>query len=254
MTILVASLIAPPILDDRRRWGSWLRNHEQIKESVYGTEVRYYCAVELDGRGMAPYHESGWADAAAEADVTYETFTYNTGRTKIHTDNRLKHICLGRNIISQHAVSDPGVTHIMGLDGDVTPPPNILPNLLAVDYPLVSAHIPTYCFISPNIYTNPRSPEQPYPSDWRVQPTPLSSAGAWLVERQVFAALRWRTDPALGMTDDPSYLYDAKHVLGIDPPILQRTDTVAEHWPPSIGPIETRLLNPDLVPLDEGGP
>lgn len=249
MTILVASLIAPPFLDDPRRWGSWLTNAVPIKESV-DDDVKYYCAVELDGRGLEPYRESGWLGRAESAEVTFETFTYNSGRTKIDTSTRLKHICLGRNMISQHAIADPGITHIMGLDGDVAPPPDILPNLLAVNYPLVSAHIPTYCFISGNITTNPRDSEQTYPLQWRVQPTPLSSAGAWLVERRVFSSLRWRTDPALGMTDDPSYLYDAKHVLGIDPPILQRTDTVATHWPPSIGPIETRLANPDLVPLD----
>lgn len=250
MTILVASLIAPPFLDDQRRWGSWLRNNARIRESVPGTEVKYYCAVELDGRGLAPYEESGWLDTALGAGVYFETFTYNSGRTQIDTNTRLKHICLGRNMISQHAIDDPNVTHIMGLDGDVKPPSDILPKLLAVDYPLVCAHIPTYCFGAPNIYINPRNNDQDYPASWRVQPIPLSSAGAWLVERWVFSSLRWRTDPALGMTDDPSYLYDAKHVLGIDPPILQRTDTIAEHWPAAIGPIETRLPNPSLVPLD----
>lgn len=251
MTILVASLVAPPILDDPRRWASWIRNHEAIKESVPDTEVRYYCAVELDGRGLAPYRDAGWLNMAETAGVSFETFTYGSGRTILHTENRLKHICLGRNIISQHAITDPGITHIMGLDGDVSPPPDILPNLLAVNYPLVSAHIPTYCFISPDIYINPRNPDQDYPATWRVQPTPMSSAGAWLAERWVFSSLRWRTDPALGMSDDPSYLFDMKHVLGVDPPILQRTDTIAEHWPPTIGPIETRLADPNLVPLDE---
>lgn len=250
MTILVASLIAPPFLDDPRRWGSWLCNHEQIKKSVPETEVRYYCAVELDGSGMSPYQNSGWLDAAEEAGVAYETFTYGSGRTQIHTETRLKHICCGRNIISQHAITDPGVSHILGLDGDVTPPADILPNLLAVDYPLVAAHVPTYCFHAPNIYVNPRNAEQQYPRDWKVQPTPQSTAGAWLADRSVFSSLRWRTDPARGLSDDPSYLYDMKHVLGIDPPILQRTDTVAEHWPATIGPIETRLADPNLVPLD----
>lgn len=250
MTILVASLIAPPFLDDQRRWGSWLNNHEEIKSSVPGHGVDYYCAVELDGRGMAPYRESGWLDAMEDAGVYFETFTYGSGRTEIHTETRLKHICLGRNMVSQHAISDPDTTHILGLDGDVSPPPNILPNLLAVDYPLVSAHIPTYCFRSPRIDVNPLNPEQIYPRDWKIEPTPLSSAGAWLAQRRVFSSLRWRTDPALGMSDDPSYLYDVKHVLGIDPPILQRTDTIANHWPAAIGPIETRLTDPRLVPLD----
>lgn len=249
MTILVASLIATPFLDDRRRWGSWLSNSEEIKRSVPGIEVRYYCAVELDGRGMKPYYYAGWTDAATEAGVVFETFTYNSGRTQIDTNSRLKHICLGRNMISQYAIADPGITHIMGLDGDVTPPPDILPKLLAVNYPLVSGHIPTYGFHGPTITQNPRHPDQEYPAGWKVQPIPLASAGAWLVERSVFSVLRWRTDPDLRMTDDPSYLYDAKHTLGIDPPILQRTDTVAKHWPECIGPIETRLPDNKLAPL-----
>lgn len=251
MSILVASLIAPPFLDDRRRWGSWLNNHEQIKESVPDVEVRYYCAVELDGRGLAAYHESGWMDAAKEADVTFETFTYNSGRTLIHTESRLKHICLARNLISQYAIEDEHVTHILGVDGDVTPPPDILPNLLAVDYPLVSAFIPTYCFHAPNLLANPQNPEHEYPKSWKVQATPQSSAGAWLAQRRVFASLRWRTDPALYLSDDPSYLFDMVHVLGVNPPVLQRSDTVAPHWPGTIGPIETRLPNPNLVPLDD---
>lgn len=250
MTILVASLIAPPILDDPRRWGSWIQNHDAIKQSVPGTDVRYYCAVELDGRGMSPYREVGWLDAIEQLGVEFETYTYNTGRTTLHTDNRLKHICLGRNIISQHAINDPGVTHIMGIDGDVTPPPDILPNLLEVKYPLVSAFIPTYCFSAPNIRRNPYDVTQEYPASWKVQPTQFSSAGAWLAERRVFSSLRWRTDPALRLSDDPAYLHDMRTVLGIDPAILQRSDTVAEHWPASIGPIETRLADPHLVPLD----
>ncbi len=250
MTILVASLIASPFLDDRRRWGSWLNNHAQIKESVPGTEVRYYCAVELDGRGMAPYHESGWTAAAQEAGVHFETFTYDSGRTRIETDSRIRHICLGRNMISQVAIEDASVSHLMCLDADVTPPPNILPNLLEVNYPLVSAYIGTYCFSAPRILANPRDPEQAYPMRWQVQPTKQSSAGAWLIERELFSLLRWRSDPTHNLSDDPSYLYDIQHRLGIDPPVLQRTDTVAQHWPPSIGPVDTRLPNPNLTPLD----
>lgn len=250
-SIVVASLIAPPFLDDRRRWGSWLTNHEQIKESVPGTLIRYYCAAELDGRGMEPYRESGWLEAIEEAGVTFETFTYNSGRTSIKTKSRLKHICLGRNLISQFAIGGKDVSHILSLDGDVAPPPDILPNLLALQYPLVAARIPTYCFHANTIYANPRNPWQLYPKQWKVQPTPQSSAGAWLAERWVFSSLRWRTDPILELSDDPAYLYDAVHVLGLDPPILQRSDTVAEHWPPSIGPIETRLPDASLVPLSE---
>lgn len=250
MTILVASLIAPPFLDDRRRWGSWINNHAQIKESVPGTEVRYYCSVELDGRGMEPYERSGWVDAMREAGVHWETFTYDSGRTRIETDSRIKHICMGRNMISQYAIMDESVTHIMGLDSDVSPPHNILPNLLSVDYPLVSAHIPTYCFLAPRVERNPRNPEQTYPHNWQVQATPQSSAGAWLIERRVFTALRWRSDPTYNLSDDPAFLHDMRHVLGIDPPVLQRTDTIANHWPPSIGPIDTRLPDPHLVPLN----
>jgi hypothetical protein len=249
VTILVASLIAPPFLDDRRRWGSWLENHEEIRASVPDTNVDYYCAVELDGRGMEPYFDAGWTRAAAKAGVYFETFTYGSGRTKIDTETRLKHICMGRNMIAQYAIQDPNVTHILGLDGDVAPPPDILPNLLRVDYPLVAARIPTYCMRGPRIVNNPRNESQVYPASWKVEDTQMSSAGAWLIERQVFKSLRWRTDPTLGLSDDPAYLHDIKNVLGVDPPILQRGDTIALHWPPAIGPIETRLADPSLTPV-----
>lgn len=249
MSILVASLIAPPFLDDQRRWGSWLTNCNEIKKSVPGTDVSYYCAVELDGRNMAPYNKSGWTHAVESADVRYETFTYDSGRTRIETNSRIKHICLGRNIISQVAIMNKDVTHILTIDGDVIPPADILPNLLEINYPIVAAHIPSYCFIVPSITTNPRNSEQVYPDKWDVQPTPQSSAGAWLIERSVFQSVRWRSDPNYNLSDDPSYLYDVKNVLGIDPPVLQRTDTVANHWPPAIGPIDTRLSDPRLTPL-----
>lgn len=251
MTILVASLIAPPILDDPRRWGSWLNNHGAILNSVPGTEIKYYCSVELDGRGLEPYRKCGWVELIEQLGITYETWTYDSGRKNIHTNNRLKHICLARNMVVQHAIADSDVTHIMCVDSDVTPPHDIIPNLLALNYPLVSAHIPTYCFIAGNILFNPRDPEQEYPKAWRVQPTPQSSAGAWLIDRSVFTALRWRTDPDKHLSDDPSYLYDARHVLGLDPPILQRSDTIAHHWPATIGPIETRVADPTIVPLSK---
>jgi hypothetical protein len=250
MTILVASLIAAPFLDDRRRWGSWIENSEQIRGSVPGTRVEYYCAVELDGRGMEPYFDAGWTRAMGKAGVLFETFTYGSGRTAIETDSRLKHICMGRNMIAQYAIQDPSVTHILGLDGDVAPPPDILPNLLAVDYPLVAAKIPTYCMRGPRLAINPRNEKHVYSARWQIEDTQMSSAGAWLIEREVFQSLRWRTDPALGLSDDPAYLHDIKKVLGVDPPILQRGDTIAHHWPAAIGPIETRLTDPSLVPVD----
>lgn len=249
MTILVASLIAPPFLDDQRRWGSWLKNHDEIVASVPGTDVKYYCAVELDGNGFKPYYTSGWQRLAEEVGLTYETFTYNSGRTTIEYASRLKHICMGRNMISQHATEDASVTHILGIDGDVSPPADILPKLLEVDYPIVSAHIPTYGFRSPRVHQNPRNSDQEYPNSWEIEATPLSSAGAWLVEREVFTHLRWRTDPILRFSDDPAYLNDARKLLNINPPVLQRSDTIAEHWPVVIGPIEYRLTDPKLEAL-----
>lgn len=246
MTILVASLIAPPFLDDRRRWGSWIENQEQIRESLPGTNVEYYCAVELDGREMGPYFDAGWTRAMGRAGVIFETFTYGSGRKSIETGSRLKHICMGRNMIVQYAIEDTSVTHILGLDGDVAPPADILPNLLELDYPLVSAKIPTYCMKGPRVLTNPRNENHIYSMRWQVEDTQKSSAGAWLIERDVFKSLRWRTDPELGLSDDPAYLHDIENVLGVDPPILQRGDTIALHWPPAIGPIETRLADTKL--------
>jgi hypothetical protein len=151
-------------------------------------------------------------------------------------------------MISQRAIEDRDITHLLTLDGDVAPPHDILPNLLRVDYPLVAAKIPTYCMRGPRLVTNPRNPKQVYPASWQIEDTQTSSAGAWLIERNVFMSLRWRaTSPDL--SDDPSYLQDIKRVLGVDPPILQRGDTLALHWPPHIGPIETRLADTTLVPF-----
>jgi hypothetical protein len=246
MTILVASLIAPPFLDDRRRWGSWLTNHVLIRGSVSDRDVQYYCAVELDGRGWEPYEKAGWIDAMETAGVSYESFTYDSGRTAIETKSRLRHICMGRNMISQRAIENPNVTHILALDGDVSPPHDILPNLLMVNYPLVAAKIPTYCMQGPTVSINPRNPKQIYPAAFGIEDTQKSSAGAWLIERDVFKSLRWRTDPDLDLSDDPAYLHDIEKVLGVSPPILQRGDTIAMHWPPAIGPIETRLADTKL--------
>lgn len=231
MTIVIATTTCAPYLDVPNRWRSWLANANAIKESVaLDHEVRYLAALETDGRGKEPF--GAFLAALDEVGGDHVWFSLDDGRTKITTDNRLRHITLGQNIVSGLCSDDPGVEWLLFVAADTALPPDVLPKMLEMDHPLVAPLVTTYGAIC-------RGPAvEGYPAAWKVQDA-MASAAAVMIHRDVFKRLRWRCDYERGMTDDPSYRADADELLGI--PTYVRGDCEATHWPLTIGSIESRL-------------
>jgi len=88
----------------------WLGYAEQMVEdaATVGHEVRFFAALELDARGLAPFTgllrrlEQIHQDTGA----TVETWTFglDTGAHALGTQERLVHICTGRNLVTEHAM------------------------------------------------------------------------------------------------------------------------------------------------------
>jgi hypothetical protein len=202
---------------------SWLNTAEQLRES-HPDGVDFFAAFELDARGIAPFQPV--TDRLTELGGTWWTYTYDDGRTEVTSGNRFGHICAGRNLIADRAVTA-GASHILHLDADMEPPADCLPKLLEMNHPLVGGEVPTYSLRGPYV------PGYPY----AVQEH-MNTAGFLLVARSVFRRLRWRFDLEAGLTDDPCYHLDAKELLGV--PTYVRKDVIGRHWPESIPPLEDR--------------
>ena len=220
--VVVATTLAAFVMDQPDTWQAWLRNHQAIKASH--PDVRYFAALELDARGLAPFAPLLAEMEAAGAERW--TFHLDDGRTTVTTENRLRHITMGQNLATDFSVSC-GASHMLFLAADLEPPPDALPKLLEVDHPLVGGEVPTYCLSGPDV-GGFGFPVQ------RHMPT----AAFVLVARSVFNVLRWRADGEAGMSDDPCYHHDARTLLGVD--ALVRKDCVGVHHPIRIGPVETR--------------
>jgi hypothetical protein len=218
--IIVGTTLAAFVMDKQETWSSWLNNSEQIINSH--PEVLYFAAIEVDKRGIAPFEPL--IKRLAELNGDYYTYSLDDRREQVTGDNRISHITTGRNIVHDYATGR-RASHILFLDADTTPDPNTLPKLLEMEHPLVGGEVGTYCL------SGPRVDKYPYPVEEH-----MNTAGYLLVADTVFRRIRWRSD--WGMTDDPCFNRDAIDFLGI--PTYVRKDCIGTHYPPSIGPIETR--------------
>lgn len=241
-------------------YASWLTHAEEIFTST-DDDVRFLVVLELDARGVEVYQPLLDMLMAAHIPVTTLTFAYDDGRESVTTGNRLIRICTGRNLITQWAV-DNGASHVLFVDADTSIPADSLTKLLEVDYPIVGGRVPTYCLEGPRVKDRTewhtaecawRKPRSAMRDDGAVEVSDhgecdcraipmrvtqhMNTAGFLLVQRALFRQLRWRTDPDLGLTDDPCYDADAA-ALGF--PTWVREDCVAQHYPMSIGPVEVR--------------
>ncbi|WP_213451575.1 hypothetical protein [Rhizomonospora bruguierae] len=202
---------------------SWLRTAEALADS-HPDGVRFFAALELDGRGRPPFEPV--FNRLHRLGGEWWTFTLDDGRTEVTSGNRYSHICAGRNLITDYALSA-GASHILHLDADMCPPPDALPKLLTLDHPLVGGEVPTYNLRGPAVAQYP----------FRVE-SHMNTAGFLLVERSVFRRLRWRWDMDAGMSDDPCYHADARELLGVETYV--RKDVIGRHWPENIPPLEGR--------------
>jgi hypothetical protein len=234
--VVGTTLTTYAMLDPARSflWDAWLRNAEEIQNSVTD-EVRYFAAIETDGRGLSPFtpllRRLSWLSG------TCWTFSLSDGRTQVTGENRGRHITMGQNLVSEYATSV-GATHLLHMASDTEPPPDVLPKLLAVDNGIAAAECPTYCM---SVGRTSQSFKQI--DDFIVTIGPMTAVCV-LLKRQLFKALKWRWDPDLGMTDDPSFSHDAKRLFDVE--TLTRIDCVAKHHPESIGPIGDRFPGLDL--------
>lgn len=227
--IVVGATLAAFVMDQEGTWASWLKNAEAVQESH--PEVRYFAALQVDSRGLEPFQPL--LDRLRDINADYWSYTLDDGRTEVTSANRIRHICFGRNLIVDYAV-ERQASHILYLDADCTAPDDVLTKLLEVEHPLVAGFIPTYGIMGDLV------PNQPFPlmDTW-------ASAGCILAGKEVFNRIRWRWSMEPPMTDDPCYYHDAKDLLGIK--MYVRKDVVARHFPESIGPIETRGHNMEVI-------
>lgn len=230
MTILVATTVAPYIMENREDpsdlyWSNWLSNPRALKAA--GEQVEFFAALEMDGRGVGVFDPLKGAMRRVGPSNFWE-FSLTTGDTEFNSSNRLSRICTGRNLISEYASQRQDITHILHLDADTRPARSLLPLLLAMNAGICGAEVPTYCLSGPSAGG--------FPESWQVQQH-MNTAGCLLVRREIFRAIRWRWDQDAGMTDDPCYYEDAK-AMGY--PTYVRHDTQCEHYPPVLPPLEQR--------------
>jgi hypothetical protein len=204
-------------------WGAWLRNAEAMQAS-HPDSVRFFCAIETDARGLAPF--APLTDRLTALGGEWWTYHLDDGRGSVTTANRQRHLTMGEYLASEYATST-GATHLLFCAADCEPPPDVLPKLLEVDHPIVGAECPTYCLSGASVAG--------YPFPVQEQ---LASAACILLERDVFKQLKWRADPDLDLTDDPALQRDAAVLLGLT--VLVRKDCVARHYPVQVPPLEER--------------
>lgn len=245
MTVLVGTTLAAFAMDDPDIWKSWLRNAEDMAGWADG--VHFFAALELDARGYEPFHplmdelvilNNGGSDAGIGFD--YFGYTLDDGRTKVTTNNRLRHITMGQNLVTDYACSRPDVTHLLFMAADCMPPGNAIPKLVEMDWPIVGGHVPTYCLDGPPVRRTDGCDtltDHTFPIEWDVREH-MATAAFILLRRDLFTKLRWRWDLEEGMTDDPCMHHDALHLLGV--PTYVRHDVVGRHYPEVIPAIEHR--------------
>lgn len=219
--IIIGCTLAAFVMDQKETWSSWLKNADQLKQS-YSEGIKYFASIEVDARGLKPFEPL--LEKLSEVEGDYFSFSLDDRREEVTGSNRLRHICVGRNIIHDYAVEQ-RATHILFLDADTAPDPETLPKLLEMNHPLVGGEVSTYCLNGPPVN------KYPFP----VQEH-MNTAGYLLVEEKVFNRLRWRWDWT--GSDDPCFHRDAIDLLGI--PTYVRKDVYGKHYPECIGPIETR--------------
>lgn len=229
--VLFASTI-PTFAMGAPYWHHWLQNAEQITEHARnaGHDVDFYAVLQADARGLAPFHPlinrlDEITDDGAQA---FSLFSLDLGEDEWTTGSRLAGIVTGRNLIIDRALRRQH-EWIYFADSDIEAPDDVLPRLLEVDWPVVGAHVPTYCLNGPRVDHEYADIQE----HW-------NTAGSLLVRRDVFRRIPWRFDPDAGHTDDPATQHEMARV-GF--PTRVRHDVICTHHPQMIGGFESRNLD-----------
>lgn len=253
MTIVVGcTTVAYRMTGDPMFWSAWLSNAEAVMDAQPNDEeVRYFAALEVDARGLAPFEPL--INRLRELEGDYWTFSIDDGVDVIDTGSRLRRIVMGHNVVGQYAV-DSGASHALFLASDTQAPNDVLPRLLELKAPVAACHITTY-----GLGVNePRIPARP---EWHAYSCPrhdatfnylacdcgavnwdvrshMETCACMLLRRDVFTRIKWRVDPDRNLTDDPSMHADVTELLHEQ--VLSRHDVIATHYPTAIPRIEDR--------------
>lgn len=237
MIVVGTTLTTYAMLDQDRSymWDAWLKNSLQIKQS-HPAGVRYFAAIQTDARGLDPFEPLLTRLEAIGGE--YWRYSLDDGRTSVHTHNRLRHITMGQNLLSEYGNSFTDATHVLHMAADTAPPADVLPKLLEVNNPLAAAYCGTYGLRGDELqgYEFPVTGPSPVGAPF--------AAVCVLLQREVFKRLKWRYDIDLGMSDDPALTYDVKEFLNVD--VRIRLDCAAEHYPATISSVETRYPGLDM--------
>ncbi len=250
--VLIGATIAPYILSKPAAAFAWLQAIED--GAAEGVQTSLYAALECDGRGLAPYEEAGILSRLHALGGRWAAYP-GEGAESITTQNRVQRIVTGLNHVREAALSGYGAySHVWYMHADTYAPPGSLAKLLALNWPIVGAHVPSYALDGPRAadYPPPRHKVPGGPlgdggeallrGDVRVHMSPGASL---LVHRSLSRYVPWRTDPVAGLTDDPAYWHDARTLYGCE--TLVRHDVVCEHYPKYLTPMEHRFTEESRV-------
>lgn len=226
--IVVGTTIAAFAMDREDAWASWMRNAEAIQAhaAAIGHEVRYFAAIEVDGRGLEPF--GPFLDRLAAIGGEYWTYSLDDGRSEVTMTNRWRHITFGQNMNMDYCQANHDISHLLFVAADTMCSDDVMPRMLEMNHPIVAPFIDTYGLRGPVV------PEYPYHVE-----SAMASAAAIFMAREVFRLIRWRWDLDAGSSDDPCFYHDTQTYLGI--PTYVRHDVKAEHFPRCIGPYDTRF-------------
>lgn len=235
--IVVGTTLSAMAMSDDDAWRGWLLNAEQLAAETTD-DVRFFAAIEVDGRGLFPFLPlTDELEHLYEMGIHFDTwvFSLDDGRTENNFSTRLRHITAGQNLATDYAVST-GASHLLFMAADCAYEPDALNRLVAVDVPVIGAHVPTYCLDGPPV------PELSEHGDIREH---MPTAAFVLLRRDFFRFHRWRWDLDAGMSDDPCLEHDAYQFFNTR--TLVHHDVVGRHYPEAIGSYESRGYDTEVV-------
>lgn len=237
--IVIGTTLTTFAMSDEDAWSSWLHNAEALAADAHANDhdVRIFVAIEIDRRGIGLFEpllqrmrEIG--EHCTNVDVEHWTYMLDDGRTTVSTANRLRHITVGQNLVTDYAVSA-HADWLLFLAADLRPDLHTFTKLLDMRWPYVGGEVATYCLDGPRVE---RHPDTGQAFGFEVA-SHMPTAAYVMLRRDVFRRLRWRWDYEDG-SDDPCLYRDAKEHLGIG--ALVRKDCIGVHYPVSVPAIEQR--------------
>jgi hypothetical protein len=198
---------------------AWLTHMEDILSNAedHGHTVDVFAALEVDG-GTDPFAEL--RGKLAKHNGTSWRFRVDDNCRTITSMNRLGRICTGRNLAIEFSYAMDGHHEaILWVDADVYVPPMavvVLARIMEMAgqingwYPAVGGHVPTYGLNGPPVNRPDIGPDLRF--HW-------TTAGFFMVSRDVFSTIRWGHWGEL--TDDPWYQRRILDAFG--------TETIVDH-------------------------